>query len=387
VTDRGLSYQQLDPVGSYASRPITVVMSLGVVLVAGGATALSWSSVSNPITAYLAVLATALSMLGVIYWSSPLRAPFRASGFVIVIALASLSLVLCATSTWDDSTNVVDRWATVTVGLTLVQLSSYRAAGELTAVTILGSLLAGFVTILHPISGNMTMPVLVRVLDAALPLAALGGGAIAYSAVMVRSLEQWYSRSAGMERVASPAARDRVVRRVHDDRVSILNHTVVPFLTDVLARDQITEPDRREARSIASTIRQAMLAEVDRGWLDSVMDDLVDERGDASLPGSEIVQDPYRLAVGMTTEQRIVTRAVIVALYDHPGFDPDGFAILIATEGEAAAVTLTAKLDNDDSLVRSGLAPYLAVLRIAFGDLQVTFQPPTLTLKFSYEHK
>jgi hypothetical protein len=52
-----------------------------------------------------------------------------------------------------------------------------------------------------------------------------------------------------------------------------------------------------------------------------------------------------------------------------------------------ASVTLTAKLDDDESVSRSDLGPYLAVLRIAFGDLQVTFQRPTLTLKFSYEHK
>ena len=50
-------------------------------------------------------------------------------------------------------------------------------------------------------------------------------------------------------------------------------------------------------------------------------------------------------------------------------------------------MTLTAKLDDDESVMRSGLAPYFAVLRIAFGDLQVSFQPPTLTLKFSYDHK
>ena len=387
MTDRGLSYQQLDPVGSYASRPITLVMSLGIVVVAGGATALNWPTVSNPVTAYLAVLATALSMLGIVYWSSPLRAPFRLSGFALVMVLASISLVLCALSTWDDSSNIVDRWASVTVGLTLVQLSSYRSARDLTGVTILVGILAGFVTVLHPVSGNAPLPVLVRVLDAALPLIALGAGAIAYSAVMVRSIEQWYSRSGAIGRTASPAMKDRVLRSVHDDRVSILNHTVVPFLTGVLERDEIRDDDRSRARSIATTIRLAMVADVDRSWLDSVMDHLADERDDGSLPGSEVVQDPDRLAIGMTTEQRIVTRAVIVALFDHPGLDADGFAILIADEGSMAAVTLTAKLDADDSLVRSGLAPYLAVLRIAFGDLQVTFQPPTLTLKFSYDHK
>ena len=58
-----------------------------------------------------------------------------------------------------------------------------------------------------------------------------------------------------------------------------------------------------------------------------------------------------------------------------------------AVGSPSPAVTLTAKLDADESLPRTGLGPYLAVLRVAFGGLTVTFQPPTLTLKFSYDHK
>ena len=174
------------------------------------------------------------------------------------------------------------------------------------------------------------------------------------------------------------------MRSVHDDRVSILNNTVVPFFAEILERDAVNEEDRLRSQSIANKIRSAMVADVDRSWLDSVMDQLAVERGDSTVPGSEVVQDPHRAASDMTTEQRIVVRAVILALVDHPGFDSDGFAIMIVRKGSAAAVTLTAKLDDDESITRSGLAPYLAVLRIAFGDLHVTFQRPALTLKFSY---
>jgi hypothetical protein len=177
------------------------------------------------------------------------------------------------------------------------------------------------------------------------------------------------------------------VRSVHDDRVTILGNTVVPFLTELLERDDVSADDRARARSIAFTIRTAMVADVNRSWLDSIMDHLAEDRGDATVPGSEVVQDPQRAAGGMTTEQRIVTRAVILALFDHPGFDSDGFAILITVDDSTAVVTVTAKLDDDGSVARSGLGPYFAVLRIAFRDLQVSFQRPTLTLRFSYEHK
>ena len=386
MIESDLSYQQLDPVGSYGSRAITLVMSIGIVAVAAGAVAVGWPTVTDPIAAFLAVAATAVAALGVAFWSSPLRAPFRWSGFLVVTIAAACSLVFCALATWNASSSLVEHWAPITVGIILVQLSSYRPARELITATILGGILAGFVAVLHPASGS-AFPPLVRVVDAALPLVALGAGATAYSAILVRTLGRWYAGPGEGERGTNTAMKHRVVRSVHDDRVSILGESVVPFLTGVIERDALTETDRRSARTIAFTIRSAMVADVNRSWLDSLMDHLAEDRNDPSVPGSEVVQDPHRAASGMTTEQRVVIRAAILALFDHPGFDSDGFAILITVDGPVASVTVTAKLDDDDSISRSDLAPYLAVLRIAFGDLQVTFQRPTLTLRFSYGHK
>jgi len=382
-----LSYQQLDPVGSYGSRAITLVMSMGIVVFAAGAALWNWPAVTNPIAEFLAVASTAVAALGIAYWSSPLRAPFRWRGFVVVLVFAGCSLVFCALGTWHDETNVVEHWAPITVGVILVQLSSYRPPRELAIATVLGGVLAGIAAALHPAAGVSVLPTLVRVFDAAIPLVALGTGASAYSSILVRTLGQWYARAGINDRAANTAMRDRVVRSVHDDRVTILNNSVVPFLTELIERDSLTEEDRARARSIAATIRSAMVADVDRSWLDSIMDHLADDRGDPTIPGSEVVQDPQRAASGMTTEQRVVIRAVVLALFDHPGFDSDGFAILITADEATASVTVTAKLDDDESVNRSDLAPYLAVLRIAFRDLHVGFHRPTLTLKFSYEHK
>ncbi len=382
-----MSYQQLDPVGSYGSRPITMVLSLGILGVAIGATSMSWSAVSSPVCAVLAVVATAVAVGGVAFWSSPLRAPFRWSGFVVVMLACALSLVLSSVATWNRQTNVVEQWAPITVGLILVQLSSYRSARELTAATILGGLLAAFVAVIHPTSSHLMQPPLVIVLGAALPVVALGAGATAYSSVVVRSLGRWYAKSGPADGSASTAMKDRVVQSVQNDRVGILNDTVVPFFSALVARGEVTSDDRNRARVIASSIRSIMVADVDRSWLDSVVDEVAMQLGDDEVPGSEVVQDPHRLASGMTTEQRIVVRAVIIALFDHPGFDADGFALTIARDRGTAVVTLTAKLDLDESIPRSGLAAYLAVLRIAFGDLHLSFQRPTLILRFSYEHK
>jgi hypothetical protein len=176
------------------------------------------------------------------------------------------------------------------------------------------------------------------------------------------------------------------VRSVQRDRVGTLNYTVVPFFTELLRRDSLDDDDRTRAQAIANSIRSVMVADVDRSWLETVVDQVASQRDGIGAVGSEVVQDPNRLAAGMSTEQRTVMRALILALFDHPGFDPDGFAIVLASRGRSCFVTLTAKLDADESIPKSGLAAYFAVLRIAFTNLRLVFHPPTLTLKFSYDH-
>jgi hypothetical protein len=386
MSDSDLSYQQRDPAGSYSVRPVTLLVSAGMFALAVIATATGWPLVTNPIAAYFAVLAALLTAAGLAYWSSPLRAPFPRGAFVAVTLVAASTVVLSSVSTWGTSGLIVQQWAPIFVGMEIAQAAPYRPARDLAGATVLAGILSGFVAILHPMSTAGTQPAIVVIVDSAIPLLALGLGATAYASALARSLGRWYSQPRAGSRPTSAELREGVVRSVHEDRVGILNHTVVPFFTQLLQSEVVRETDRDRARAIASSIRSVMVAEVDRSWLDTVVDQVAGER-DSEAPGSEVVQDSYRLAQSMTTEQRIVTRAVIVALFNHPGFDPDGFAIVISREGQSAVVLLTAKLDLDDSLPRSGLAAYLAVLRIAFGDLQATFQQPTLRLRFSYDHK
>jgi hypothetical protein len=384
MSERDATFQHLDPVGGYSSRPVTLVLCVGLVVVAVGVTALNWSSVTNVMAAVLAVVLTALASSGLAYWSNPLRAPFGRGAAAVVLILAGLIMALSATATWGGPATQFEQWAPSVCGLFIAGLSPYRPARDLAGATILAGILAGFLAVLHPES--IHIPFLVSAIEAAIPVLALGFGATAYTSALIKSAGRWYARSIPADRLSSAALREGVARDVHQDRVSILNHTVVPYFTDLLQRDAITADDRTRASEIATSIRSVMVADVDRSWLDAVIDNIEND-GRTSVPGSEVVQDPYHLAAEMTTEQRIVVRAVIVALFDHPGFDPDGFAVLITSSGANAVVSLTAKLDHDDSIPRSGLGAYFAVLRIAFGDLSLSFQRPTLTLKFSYEHR
>ncbi|MCU1469581.1 MAG: hypothetical protein JWQ39_730 [Glaciihabitans sp.] len=380
------SYQQLDPVGGYSTRPITLVYCLAIAVYAGVQSYIGRDAVEVPVLEWAALAAILLAMAGVAFWSSSLRAPFPLGGFIVIMVLSMSGMILDAAATWRGPSIPPGEWGPTVVGFTILQLAPYRPTRDIVISTVLGALEAGFIAVLHPASNLPGEPWLVNIVTSTLPLIAFGFGGAAHAASLGKALGRMRSASELASRAASLELRDRVVAAVMHDRVSILNHTVVPFFTDVLLSNRVTQDVREGAREISSSIRSIMVAEADRSWLDTVVDQIGGAQ-DGSLPGSEVVQDDDRLAVGMNTEQRIVIRALLVALFEHPGFDADGFGIMLERHGTRCHVLLTAKLDHDESIPRSGLAAYLAVLRIVFGDLLVTFQSPTLTLRFSYEHK
>jgi hypothetical protein len=387
VSNSGKSYQQVDPVGGYSARPVTILGCAGVVIYAIVETVIGWAGVSMPAVAFIALAATVLAAVGVVYWSSPLRAPFPRFGFATIVLLAVAAMSLDAMASWNGAVLPPGEWGPVVFGLTMVEISPYRPPRALAFATTFGGVIAGVIAVTHPATQLSDSPTIVTFIATVIPLISLGFGSAAYASALRRSSGWLQPESDLAAHAAIEELRENTMRSVQLDRAGILNRTVVPFFTEVLRRDSLSRADAAEARVISASIRALMIADVDRSWLDDLIDQIARAREDGSLPGSEVVQDSERLAAGMSKEQRIVTRVLLVALLGQPGFDPDGFAILLARKGASCRVKITAKLDKDESIQRSGLAPYFAVLRIVFGDLQVAFQSPTLTLRFSYDHR
>jgi hypothetical protein len=382
------SFQQLDPVGGYSTRPVTVLLAAGILVYAAASTMMGWRHVDNAYLAIGALVALLAAQGAVLYLSSPLRAPFPPVGGTVVFALVALALILSVASSWWHGATLRDEWAPIVAGLVIVQLSPYRPSSELGAATLLLSIAAAFVAILRGPGSAAGDPALVIVVESTVPLLALGIASATYAAALQSGLERARVHAERDGDAAADGLRDDIVRSVQHDRIGVLNRSVVPFFTELLGRNEIVPDDSGRATAIAESIRVLMVADVDRSWIDMVIDQAGRASGERGWPGSEAVQDDERLASDMTTEERTVVRALIVALFEHPGFDPDGFSIVISRgdTGESR-FELSAKLDNDDSLPRSGLAAYFAVLRIVFTDLQLTFHPPTLRLRFSYDHK
>ena len=387
MTSARMSYQQLDPVGGYGIQPLTLLTTVITFAYAAGATAFGWDSVREPWLALTALVVSGTAALAMVFWSSPLRAPFSNLGFGMVLGLGTLAMLLAAAATWGGVPLGRADWGPVALGLGIVQLGPYRRSRQLAIATTIAVILVGVLAVLRPTTAGHPADSLVRIVESVVPLVALGFASTGYAASLERTMRGWRSTSAHATQAAIDQLRDGIVRSVQHDRVTILNLQVLPFFAKLLERGRVDARDSDRARSIAESIRSVMVAEVDRSWLDMVIDQSGGARADGFRPGSEMVQDDDRLAAEMATEQRTATRAFLVMLFEHPGFDPDGFGIVLGRQGASCVFTLAAKLDREDSLLRSGLAAYLAVLRIAFGDLQVNFQPPTLTLRFSYEHK
>jgi hypothetical protein len=154
----------------------------------------------------------------------------------------------------------------------------------------------------------------------------------------------------------------------------------VPFFTAVLDQDELTDADRDRALFISDSIRKSMVADVDRTWLDIV----VGQASGGSIGPSAVV-DHRRVAAAMSTDQRTAMRALLVAILSHPGIERDSFLMVITTKRGQAEGVIRASFSPADPSPRTAFAPYLAVLRVVFVDLQVDLAASFVTVRFSYD--
>lgn len=385
MSHRERTIQQLDPLGALLARPFALFGALAMVAYALLMSWLNREDIDSQPLAWLAILGVASSASILAVGSSPARAPLRQRTFVFALAAAFLAAVLSAASMWQSNAFVQDDWGPVVIGIMLLASGPYRKSREIALAGSLAAIFVGFMVLLQQYSFAAPVPPVVFVIVAATPIVCMSIGASALTTAVIRSIRRWRSRATIAAQAQVSQLSDGIARSVQQDRVTILNRDVVPFFTDVLSRGEITVADRERARAISDTIRSVMVAEVDRSWLDGV----VEQAGATSLgkdaPGAEVVQDDERLATQMTTDQRTAMRAFVVALFTHPAFDPDGFDIRITRARHDIVATMRASFTDGEATVRADLAPFLAVTRVVFVDLDAYFDHGTLTLRFFYD--
>lgn len=378
--------QQLDPAGSTGVAPVAIFLAIGAFLYAVSMTVRGQSEISNPIFASLALALLAIAGLMLISASSPNRAPLTERAHAAIHAIAVLAIVCEAVGQWGSNAYIRDDWGPATLGILLVALGPYRPAREIAVGGVCSAISIGIITYFEVPSLVTSGPALAFIALAVTPMLALCFSAAMFSDGVVASIERWQKRAQAASVSLVHEFREGIARSVQQDRVTILNRDVLPFFTEVLARDTITDADRERARTIADSIRRVMVEEVDRSWLEALMELTGVERTNRPGAAQVVVDDPHRAASAMTVAQRTAIRALFVAFADYPGFTRDHLRITLSDQGDRNRGVIMAQVPVTDSVMRSTFAPFFAVMRAVFTNLEVEFVQSELTLRFSYDH-
>ena len=376
--------QQRDPIAALIARSASFLAAIAVPLFAAGTTWFGRDSIESPALALLALFFVVLASVDLVVQSSPLRAPLTSHTHAIVVGSALVALLLSALSMGESDAYLRDDWGGPVVGLFIVALAPYRPARELLVSGVLSAIFAGFIAVVQSDSFVTVAPVGGFVIVAVTPIIAMSLAAAAFVTVLVRSLDRWRVRADRAFTAMTGERGESIARSVQQDSVTVLNQEVVPLFTALLDGALVDDSTRERARQISAEVRALMIADVDCTWLESV----VDQVGNG-VPGaaSTVVRDEHRLAEHMSTDERTAVRAFVVALHDAPSFDDETVEISIVRDGSRCEVVLRATVDSELNVLKGPLAPFLAVIRVMFSDLQVDHEQPALTLRFSYEQR
>lgn len=366
-----------------AARSVSLVAAILAPLFVMLMSYLNRDEINAPGFCIAALILVGAASVTVVISSSALRAPLTLRQAVFAYGWADAAMVLDSLSTLHTNTHIRDDYGPTVIGLIILAVAPFRPARELAAAGLLSSILVGVVALVQAPSLVTPASPFVFALAAMTPLLILSLGSATFVSVIVQGLERW-RRQARIAVSALGDDDDWIARSVQQDRVTILNQDVVPFFAELLHDEAVTPDDIQRARMLSESIRSVMVAEVDRSWLNIVVEHAVATHRTDPV-GENAIVDERRLAQQMTTDQRAAVRAFLVALFGHPAFTTEGFSVVMSDSITCNRAVITAELDCTENQVRSELAPYFAVLRILFADLTVDLEQPRLTLIFSYD--
>lgn len=383
---RERSMQQIDPVGTIATRPVAFVAAIGILPIALALTLIQPEQIEYPAMAIIALLVLLAACVTLVMASHPLRAPFTSATHIFVVVLAGLSALLFALSQGSSNTHLRDDWGSIALGAILFASAPYRPAKELLRASIGASLFIILVALGENAAMDKLLP-LTCVVIVLLPVLALSSAAAAFTADAVRARERWQATAMAASQASADDSTDPIARLVQQDRVTILNWDVMPFFTGLVESNRVTQEDRETARAISRSIRSVMVAEADRSWLDALVFRFADE---ASIVGE--VRDEAKLSNTMSLQQRTAVRALVMALFAQPGLQlSDLRAIVTLAPHDPVAPTresiveMGVTIKASPRMVRRDFAPYFAVLQLEFSTFAVHVARRQLTLRFSYE--
>lgn len=378
MSDRERTPQQVDPVGALASRPVSLITVVAALAVAVSATLSGRDEIVDPAASVGAVAALAAAGLVLVLSASPLRAPFRRRSLVAVVVLSCAAVALEALGLLGQNELVRDDWSSLAVGVLLLGVAPYRPAPEILLAGLVVAVVVAVVVLLERPWFVTAVPTTTFIVVAVVPVVALSAAAASFSRTFTLLVERWIDRATTFRRASADELRASIARSVQQDRVTILNRDVVPFFSSLVDRGAVTAADAQRARDIADQLRVSMVAEADRSWLEHLF-------VSPTSGVSGIVVDPDFVASAMTPDHRTSLRALLVAFGERDGVQADDVRVDLRRVDERVEALVSVPTTVGEFVVRRRFAPWFAVLRIVFGDLQVDATSPLLTLRFSYD--
>ncbi|KGJ79663.1 hypothetical protein GY21_04350 [Cryobacterium roopkundense] len=383
--------QRLDPIGGLAAWPLAPVTALIVVAYAVFSTLTQSGEVQNELFTALGVVAMSLAA-GVLVWAAlPESAPFERRSTVLMVSLALLGYVFEQLGMWGHNESVHNDFGQIGLGLLIMALAPFRPWREMVAVALGATLVVAFGALAQADSlGGATPPAIFAILAAVQLLAPALAGA-AYCRQVVKAIRIWQTDAQRSIHLHTEESRAATSRAVVQQRMASLNASVLPFLDEILARGTVTAADIERARSLAEQVRQSLVAETDHTWLDDLLARersalaVADGRPALTLPAAD---DPDRRAARFSARERAALGALLVMLFGQPGFDPAALSLRLSgrqSEGAEAESFTTVALEASVALspyrLRRLVHPFVAVLRVEFGQVRVTVRGQTLDMR------
>lgn len=373
--------QQLDPALARDGRPLAIVLATGCVLWSTTTTVLNIAQTGGWEPRLLSLLMVVGAAALVVRATSPLRAPFTANTHLAVHVLAVLAFFLSTFGAQGTSGPSWAPWGPLTLTVLIVAMSHYRPAREIVLFGLLSACATALAAL--PLAASTLMPADVPpaalVVSAVLPVVATTAASSRYARIMVLNSERRRTQATLSAAALAPRLQDDVERSVYRDRVAALSSEASPFIQNILQTGTISATDRDRARDIAAQIRSAMVAEVDRTWLEAAVD------RDSPRAVIRVIDDPHHCASMMSAAQRESIRPLLGALGDNGRADQLTVTIR-PTDGVCRAEILAHFVTTDPTVGRRYRSE-LAALPLVFSDVTVSTSSRHLIVRFSFDHK
>jgi len=372
--------ERIDPLSAVAARPVTG----GILALAVALPLLTLFARGEEVTwlagFLLAILLVIVSATVILDRTRAHRSVFSVRwGLALYVLMAGI-LALAVASTYRANDLLRDDWAPLVVGLILLALAPYRPAVELAVATAgLTALSAGLAVLQAPFAES-SVPLATFAVAGSSSLACLGFASAAYAFSMNGSILAWLEQAWRSAAAAAVEQRGGVARSVQQQRVSLVNRRVVPYLTRIGAAEQLTAEDREEARELAQSIRALLVADVQRGWAQSLLDELC-----ARAPGDRvqgIADDPDDVGRRLTTAQRTLLRAIAMEAVER--LDASAIGLRIRATATGTSIRWSLATPTGGACAVRVLTSTLHLVRGLTLHSRVEAQADAVTLEFEY---